>query len=70
MVFTLQEGMMGHGDVTSAGSVQLRHQVQPDRHLVSPVVTSHTGFHAYESQYMNSLLHEHLYRLSFKCPPP
>lgn len=41
MGFPFVEVMVAHADVIVPGMVQLRYQVQPHRHLVTPVVVPH-----------------------------
>lgn len=49
----LLEVVMTHADVTLSRFVQLRHQVEPDRHLVTAVVTAHAWLHT-------CAVHEHM----------
>lgn len=44
MGLPLPEVMVPHRNVLVPGAVQLRDQVQPERHLVTPVVTTHLWF--------------------------
>lgn len=45
-VTALLEVVVTHADVPLSRFVQLRHQVEPDRHLVTAVVTAHAWLHS------------------------